>query len=714
MWFRHRELFRFQLVLDIVLAAVVGPALVFGADLGVARCLSRNRPFTEWQWSEHTGFQPTQSDLVLLINPGMEESRRQLLAGRLPLISDRIGGGLPLLANGQNGVFAPVNLPVWLLGVERGTTVMAFWKLELAALGGFLFLARGLRLRWSAAAVGAIAAGCGAYQVAWLLVPLGWVVAALPWLWWATLAVLRGRPRTIPILGLGVACGVLVGCGLNLQTAAIAVGSAAMLGLFQHPGKWRRLAVAGALAVPLAMALAWPTLIYIGGSSRFELQRSERPNLERPPAMLRLQAAQQMLVPMIHGHPAVGEWRLGYPYAAGATAVGGLALVLMAAGGVRRRYRRVFWAALAQLGVVAILAFRLPPFDALLVRLPPFDGMTLSRFMVLVPWALALWAALAVDGAVSDRRRHGAWPAAAVAGLAVVALLGAPWRLSGVETTLVVLTVAAGSSAGLLLRRPAWLAPAVAVELTLYALGINPTVAPSDRLPRPPMIERLVELEAGAHGRVMGLGGVFPANLAARYGLKDLRAYDALRPQPYVRMMRELGDPDPALGGPLSKAPAGLCGAWSVRFLMAPSDAEPKGWIHEWGDASGSIWRNPGWLPELRVVGRTVAVDEGRGWQMLVEGAIDLQTAAVVPEGTPSARASQVSLHQIERSSSSVSARLLCDGPCLVVLARPWAPGWRAEVDGDPAPVVRANLAGLGVSVPAGTHEAKLEYRPWW
>jgi hypothetical protein len=713
MWRKSRELLRFQLVLDVVLAVVVGPALVLGADLNTVRCLSRNPPFSEWRWSEVTTYQPTQSDLVLLINPGMEESRRQLLAGRLPLISDRIGGGLPLLANGQTGVWAPVNLPVWALGAERGTTVMALWKLELAALGAFLFLTRGLRLQRPAAAAGAIAFGCGAYQIAWLLVPLGWVIAALPWLWWATLATLRGRPRVPRIVGLGVFAGWLLGCGLNLQTAAVVCGSAMIFGLLLHPRRWRRLAVAVVLAAPLALVQIWPALGYIAGSSRREVVRTQRPNRTPPPVQVRLAAAQQVVVPMVHGHPGRSEWTPVYPYAATATGVGGLMLALVAVGGVRRRYRRVLWAALANLAVAAVLAYRVPPLDVLLVRLPPFDAMTLSRFVVLVPWSLALWGALAADGALRGRRRHTAWWVATVAVLAGIVVLGSPWRLAVFDQALVGVTVLAAAAAAPLLRRPAWLAPALAVELALYAVGINPTAAPSDRLPRPPLVERLVALEAEHGGRVLGLDGVFPANLAARYGLADLRAYDALRPRPYVRMLAELGDPDPLLGGPLASAPAALCGAWSVRFLVTPPEARPRGWIHEWGDSSGSIWRNPLWLPEVRVVGRTVPMTEGGGWSAMAAGAIDFRTAVAVPVGAAEASASRFSLSGLEVSDGVLSARVRCDGPCLLVAARPWAPGWRGLVDREPAPVVRANLAGLGVAVPSGEHAVELRYNPW-
>ena len=120
MLWRSRELLRLQLLLDLLLVAAVGPALVLGADLSPIRCLDGTPPYTEWRWSDGTADQPTQSDLVRQIQPWMEETRGALLAGGLPLVSERIGGGLPLLANGQTGVWAPLNLPVWALGPERG------------------------------------------------------------------------------------------------------------------------------------------------------------------------------------------------------------------------------------------------------------------------------------------------------------------------------------------------------------------------------------------------------------------------------------------------------------------------------------------------------------------------------------------------------------------------------------------------------------------
>jgi hypothetical protein len=50
--------------------------------------------------------------------------------------------------------------------------------------------------------------------------------------------------------------------------------------------------------------------------------------------------------------------------------------------------------------------------------------------------------------------------------------------------------------------------------------------------------------------------------------------------------------------------------------------------------------------------------------------------------------------------------------PQYLVVAQPWYPGWHATIDGEPAPLLRANSAFLALDVPAGTHEVELTYRP--
>jgi hypothetical protein len=68
----------------------------------------------------------------------------------------------------------------------------------------------------------------------------------------------------------------------------------------------------------------------------------------------------------------------------------------------------------------------------------------------------------------------------------------------------------------------------------------------------------------------------------------------------------------------------------------------------------------------------------------------------------------------IAEEGNAVVLSIHADGLSYLVLADTFYPGWEAVVDGEPSPVLQANLAFRSVLVPPGHHEIRFEYHPSW
>ncbi|HMQ55277.1 MAG TPA: YfhO family protein, partial [Anaerolineae bacterium] len=61
----------------------------------------------------------------------------------------------------------------------------------------------------------------------------------------------------------------------------------------------------------------------------------------------------------------------------------------------------------------------------------------------------------------------------------------------------------------------------------------------------------------------------------------------------------------------------------------------------------------------------------------------------------------------------SLSLSVSTPTPALLVLSEPYYPGWQATVDGQSAPILRANYLLRAIPVPAGEHRIELVFQPW-
>jgi hypothetical protein len=100
---------------------------------------------------------------------------------------------------------------------------------------------------------------------------------------------------------------------------------------------------------------------------------------------------------------------------------------------------------------------------------------------------------------------------------------------------------------------------------------------------------------------------------------------------------------------------------------------------------------------------------------------LDVTSEVVLEDGGPSAcaangtcapAATAARLEPVAEMPGRLAYRVETATDAHLVVAVSHAPGWRAAVDGRPAPVVPADYAFMAVPLDAGTHVVELHYRP--
>jgi hypothetical protein len=126
------------------------------------------------------------------------------------------------------------------------------------------------------------------------------------------------------------------------------------------------------------------------------------------------------------------------------------------------------------------------------------------------------------------------------------------------------------------------------------------------------------------------------------------------------------------------------------------------------------IFRVPDPLPRAYIVYGVRVADGDEALRTLVDPAFDPRREIVLAEGPPRARgpgpAGTAAPSRQGWDREDVEVDMQRDG--YLVLVDAYDPGWRAVIDGRPAPVQRANVAFRAVAVPVGRHHVRLEYRP--
>jgi len=692
--------------------------------------------------------------------------------GRLPLWNPYLFGGVPTVEAGSGDILYPASILHFLLPL---TSALA-WKLILHVYlaGVFMYLAArafGTRRLVSLFAGSAYLLSANLVSLVW-----GgqdgkmYVTALFPAALWLLVTALD-RHSWLRFIWLGVVAGLMVVAHPQLAYyayLALALYAIASLWDRRHQGgAFLAQGLAGGMvavvtAAGVAAVVLLPMYRYLredspraGPGRGFEYSTSWS---------LHSEEALSLFIPEFAGTDVQSETYWGKnPFKHNSEYGGALVLVLgiAAVAGLKGDRRRWGLAALAGVALLYALGAGTPVFRILYTLVPGlknFRAPSLATYLAIV--ALTLLSALLIERAVAedDRRAQrtmfiglaiGAGVALLIAVLTLATGTGlyAGWtslfgsaeadratafaantpRLTA-GALIVALVCAAGWGAVYLWTRGTLRATHLVIALTVLTVidlmrvdnRYIQVVRYNEFFPQDPGIEALKgRLAAGE--RVLTVGNVYPDGFLASYGVPEvfgyhgnqLRWYNDLTRYPARQAARTTTELEQYW---VSFLGSGALRALAARYVLLPGQVELPGLRLLGADQRVAVYANDAALPGAAVVPEVqVEPDSIRRIASLWSPTFDPAKTAIVEQPV-------LSLGQGGGSGSAViegygddtlAVRVSTSGPSLLHISRSYHPSWKAEVDGVPTPVVRANHALMGVPLNrGGEHRVILRYRP--
>ena len=661
-------------------------------------------------------------DLWGQIHPVWSYVAQWLRRGVIPLWHTGMMAGDPIVAEGQYGLFNPLNWPLFLLSPVPAwaISVRGMAMLWLAGLGmyGYLRHSPVWKLRKMAALTGALAYMFADPFVAHLGHPqFNDAMAWLPWTLWALDSAMR-RKRAIPLAALALACLALSGHGQATLYGALTIAGYALWqafagGLERTPRRIGRLALVGLLAVALTMPSMLP------GFER--LPYTERANVPPTPGEYEFHLGmwRDFITPLFHGRNLKtfwGPWQRVETGSVGVVALGLALLGLLA----RPRWRTAFLWVMGAFAVLLALGTQGPLYP-LLSSLPLFDA-TWKTGRAIYVFSFVLAIAAAEGGERLLRKPRPMWSAAMLGAAVWIAFSAPAWaalapdaaavtRTSiGLYVAVAALATAALLGVGMLRCRLCRAALLSLVLVELVFAGALADVEPAPAITADPHQVATAYLQADEGWFRVDVDG------AARglWSPAALMAAGFEVPQGTGNPMEIVVYNQFYWGVPHKGMPAYQL--LSAKYIVVPKGAQPGAdgiWPVFFEDALIDVHLNTNALPRVWLVYHTLPVDTLEAAYAHVFAA-DFEPAvtATVLHGplleTPGTGRIEVLAYGPNRAAFYVET----SEPALLVLSDLLYPGWRATVDGEAASLYSTNGLFRGVFVPAGEHRVEMRYFP--
>lgn len=711
-----------------------------------------------WTYLSHlsTGYQVGNSelnDLVLQITPWAHQVRESWRALEAPLWNQFAGSGYPLHGNGQSSALSPLRLLAIPLPLGYAMTAEAAWKILIALTFTFLYCRR-RDYSELASAIGAICFGFSTFIITWLHFPLVTVACMLPAALYALDLLLERRTFGRFTFAAALWAVMLFGGHPETVSHTFFISLLALLWtLFaERPfatkrEAWRAvLTLGGALTVAALLAAPFlaPLAEAITKSKRFhELQAS--PNVvgyysDWASGIVLVQPHFFGAIPFEQTWgPAGPESMTGF---AGVLGIGAwLALLVHVVRTRSWRSRETFFVIATVMVVGIIMAW---PGISTLFHLV-FKIAANARLRLILALLLAVQTAAVID-LLQRHHVRVALLAPLGAGAALLFILqtfdfpardhylGALAAMAPSLCTLLAVSLAA-------LLAPRWrdfgimiVAVLALNELWAIGRGWNTEMPSSLMYPKTPMIEKLVALKeqqpANAPFRIVGAGPVFFPNVAAMYGLEDIRAHDPMASGRYLGLLRVIaGYTTDEYFARWENATSPLIDFLNVKYFVAPPGSnmpDPERWPLVYDGRDGRLFQNRDVLPRFFHVDNVVLefrkelfvqrLREHRDWAYTaILDRLEVENDRMRDDflkprapNAPRAAATIVSAHP-----TRYHVRVEAPRYTLVASSIPWWPGWKVTRNGQRIEPIRVNGAFLGFAVPPGTTDVRVWFAPW-
>jgi hypothetical protein len=143
----------------------------------------------------------------------------------------------------------------------------------------------------------------------------------------------------------------------------------------------------------------------------------------------------------------------------------------------------------------------------------------------------------------------------------------------------------------------------------------------------------------------------------------------------------------------------------------------PEKLLEVYRDSAVVIYENLAAYPRAWVAEEAIEVPPAEVLQRLGEGAFDGRRQVILEEAIDrhaieAGDRAESTARVLESSALEVLVKASAPGGGYLVLADAYYPGWRAIVNGEIAPILRANAVSRAVRLPAGEHEVRFRFEP--